>query len=64
MMANILIVDDQQCVRELLSEELMCEGYGVEKIADVLNRKTGREMKKETQSLHRISKSFEVCFEE
>jgi DNA-binding NtrC family response regulator len=28
-MANILIVDDQQCVRELLSEELICEGYRV-----------------------------------
>ncbi|MBW1795778.1 MAG: response regulator [Deltaproteobacteria bacterium] len=33
-MANILIVDDQQCIRELLSEELMCEGYRVESVGD------------------------------
>ncbi|MBW2330540.1 MAG: response regulator [Deltaproteobacteria bacterium] len=33
-MANILIVDDQQCIRELLSEELMCEGYRVESAGD------------------------------
>ena len=29
MMANILIVDDQQCVRKLLSEELIPEGHRV-----------------------------------
>jgi DNA-binding NtrC family response regulator len=29
MMANILIVDDQQCVRKLLSEELILEGHRV-----------------------------------
>jgi len=28
-MANILVVDDQRCVRELLSEELILEGYRV-----------------------------------
>jgi DNA-binding NtrC family response regulator len=33
-MPKILIVDDQQCVRELLSEELMCEGYRVESVGD------------------------------
>ncbi|MBW1678149.1 MAG: response regulator [Deltaproteobacteria bacterium] len=33
-MANILIVDDQQCIRELLAEELMCEGYWVESVGD------------------------------
>jgi DNA-binding response OmpR family regulator len=27
--ANVLIVDDQQCIRALLSEELICEGYRV-----------------------------------
>jgi DNA-binding NtrC family response regulator len=34
MMATILIVDDQACVRELLSEELISEGYGVESVGD------------------------------
>ncbi|MBW1741127.1 MAG: response regulator [Deltaproteobacteria bacterium] len=29
MMANILIIDDQPCVRKLLSEELIIEGYQV-----------------------------------
>jgi two-component system response regulator (stage 0 sporulation protein F) len=29
IMADILVVDDQQCIRELLSEELSCEGYRV-----------------------------------
>jgi len=33
-MANILIVDDQSCVRELLSEELISEGYGVATLGD------------------------------
>jgi len=33
-MANILIVDDQACVRELLSEELISEGYGVATVGD------------------------------
>ncbi len=28
-MANVLIVDDQPCIRTLLSEELVCEGYKV-----------------------------------
>ena len=34
-MANILIVDDQRCVRELLSEELILEGYRVHGVGDV-----------------------------
>lgn len=34
-MANILIVDDQPCVRELLSEELISEGYRVAAAGDV-----------------------------
>lgn len=34
-MANILIVDDQPCVRELLSEELISEGYRVAAVGDV-----------------------------
>lgn len=33
-MPNILIVDDQPCVQELLSEELICEGYRVHSVAD------------------------------
>jgi len=33
-MANILIVDDQPCVRQLLSEELVDEGYGVTSVGD------------------------------
>lgn len=33
-MANILIVDDQQCVRELMAEELMSEGYRVQGLGD------------------------------
>jgi len=33
-MAKILIVDDQACVRELLSEELISEGYGVATAGD------------------------------
>lgn len=33
-MANILIVDDQPCVRELLSEELILEGYRVHAAGD------------------------------
>jgi two-component system response regulator (stage 0 sporulation protein F) len=33
-MANILIVDDQPCVRELLSEELIDEGYHVHGVGD------------------------------
>jgi len=35
MMASILIVDDQRCVRELLSEELILEGYRVHGVGDV-----------------------------
>lgn len=34
MMAEILIVDDQQCIRELLSEELVCEGHRVAAVGD------------------------------
>ncbi len=34
-MAKILIVDDQACVRELLSEELISEGYRVATAGDV-----------------------------
>ena len=34
-MANILIVDDQPYVRELLSEKLAYEGYGVTGVSDV-----------------------------
>jgi len=34
-MANILIVDDLRCVRELLSEELILEGYRVHSVGDV-----------------------------
>ena len=34
-MAKILIVDDQACVRELLSEELILEGYQVATAGDV-----------------------------
>jgi len=33
-MANILIVDDQPCVQELLSEELISEGYRVSAAGD------------------------------
>lgn len=33
-MPNILIVDDQPCIRELLSEELAIEGYKVHSIGD------------------------------
>ena len=34
-MTKILIVDDQPCVRELVSEELILEGYGVIAAGDV-----------------------------
>ncbi|MBW1741610.1 MAG: response regulator [Deltaproteobacteria bacterium] len=33
-MTKILIVDDQPCVRKLLSEELVCEGYRVVSVGD------------------------------
>jgi DNA-binding NtrC family response regulator len=33
-MERILIVDDQACVRRLVSEELFHEGYGVESVGD------------------------------
>jgi len=33
-MPNILIVDDQQCIRELLAEELIREGYRVATVGD------------------------------
>jgi two-component system response regulator (stage 0 sporulation protein F) len=35
MMANILLVDDQRCIRELLSEELSGEGCRVHGVGDV-----------------------------
>jgi two-component system response regulator (stage 0 sporulation protein F) len=34
MMANILVVDDQLCVRKLLAEELMLQGHKVSGIGD------------------------------
>ena len=34
-MAKILIVDDQRCIQEFLSEELMVEGYQVRAVSDV-----------------------------
>ncbi|MBW2020979.1 MAG: response regulator [Deltaproteobacteria bacterium] len=34
-MANILIIDDQPCVRELISEELFLEGYQVHGVGDI-----------------------------
>jgi DNA-binding NtrC family response regulator len=34
MMAKILIIDDQQCVRELISEELISEDYQVHSLGD------------------------------
>ena len=39
-MANILIVDDQQRIRQLLAEELMLEGY---QVASVPNEQSVRE---------------------
>ena len=33
-MPKILIVDDQQCIRELLAEELVSEGYRVQSTGD------------------------------
>jgi two-component system response regulator (stage 0 sporulation protein F) len=33
-MAKILIIDDQQCIRELISEELISEGYRVHSLGD------------------------------
>jgi DNA-binding response OmpR family regulator len=33
-MPNVLIVDDQPCIRKLLSEELIYEGYQVETAGD------------------------------
>jgi DNA-binding response OmpR family regulator len=38
-MANILIVDDQACVRQLLSEELTDEGYRVTSVGDAESAK-------------------------
>ena len=34
-MANILIVDDQRCIREFLSQELTVEGYQVRAVGDL-----------------------------
>jgi len=34
MMAKILIIDDQACVRELLSQELIAEGYRTATVGD------------------------------
>ena len=39
-MKKVLIVDDQQCVRQLVSEELSSEGYSVATVSDA---KTARE---------------------
>lgn len=39
-MPNILIVDDQPCVRELVSKELIHEGYLVEGVGDAESAKT------------------------
>jgi DNA-binding NtrC family response regulator len=36
-MANILVVDDQSCVREFLSEELAREGHSVSTVKDTKN---------------------------
>jgi two-component system nitrogen regulation response regulator GlnG len=33
-MANILIIDDQSCVRQLISEELILEGHQVQTMGD------------------------------
>lgn len=33
-MKKILVVDDQQCIRELISEELISEGYRVHSLGD------------------------------
>ena len=33
-MAKILIIDDQQCIRDLISEELISEGYRVRGLGD------------------------------
>jgi len=35
LMAKILIVDDQACIQEFVSDELIAEGYGVETAGDV-----------------------------
>ncbi len=34
-MANILIIDDLPCVRQLISEELFLEGYQVHSVGDI-----------------------------
>jgi two-component system response regulator (stage 0 sporulation protein F) len=34
MMPKVLIIDDQQCIRELISEELISEGYQVHGLGD------------------------------
>ncbi|UCG79600.1 MAG: response regulator [Desulfobacterales bacterium] len=34
-MANIIIIDDQPCVRQLISEKLILEGYQVHGVGDV-----------------------------
>jgi DNA-binding NtrC family response regulator len=39
-MANILIVDDQLCVRQLLSEELTLEGHQVAGLGDAESART------------------------
>jgi DNA-binding NtrC family response regulator len=33
-MKKILVIDDQQCIRELISEELISEGYRVHSLGD------------------------------
>lgn len=56
-MAKILIADDQPCVRELLSEELISEGYRVATAGKARQRKSTIVGRKEISSWHQILKS-------
>lgn len=38
-MPTILVVDDQQCIRELLAEELAGEGYAIDTVGDAIGAK-------------------------
>ena len=38
-MPTILVVDDQQCIRELVAEELADEGYRIDTVGDALGAK-------------------------
>jgi len=38
-MPAILVVDDQQCIRELVAEELVGEGYAIETVGDAVGAK-------------------------